>query len=1049
MREIYFDELTGCYSRRFLHYQIGNEIKRASRFATKFALILLDIDDFRNINNNFGHLEGDKVLVEFSKFLSTNIREVDSLVRYGGDEFIILMPNTDEKGALELAQRIINNLNDIEITKHKIHCSIGFAIFPKDGTTDEALINQADNLMYQAKKKGKNRIGLKLEIIKKLRIPSPATIGRDDEANWCVGQSKDYNAIFIAGEAGIGKTRLVFEIKDRLNTSFHLRGNAYAALFSVPYHPFKNMFKELINKDSNLAQHIFKQIPEIYQSEIMKIFPAEGIVKVSQTEGLDKYRLYNAVSEFINKISESFAPNITTLLVDDLHWLDQPSCELLDFFIRSAKNNIKIFGTYRIEEIRNSQISEFLGVWAREKLYTQITLSPLNKNQSTQLLKAIMGSVSQPAVRYIFHQSGGNPFYIEEILRELEHQKKLYWNGREWVFSRSLEVTIPSSIEETIKRKLKFLDPEIKKYLEIAAVFGQEFTAEIIAMASKRNVGQIIDAIDELHRLGLIKERTPDNFFFSEDIVRQIVYKNISKGDLMLYHKAIGETIEAIYRNVISNYFEQLATHFNIANDSHRALYYSKEAALKAKDNYAHSTAVKFFENALKYEDNIEEIFKIKFSLANIYFLVGDYKGAIQQLFTCLKIDPNSYKIYEKLGKVYESMGDYKNSLKYYQTGLKMTQGTDAVYTFRTSIAWLYTRLGQYPRAQKECERILKKKKQMSRRTLGDAYIILGVAYLRLSRFKKAESYLKKSLGIGKKFGDRKRIAACYLDLGLNYHHKFNFKLCEKCYDKALKIYEEIGYQEGIHLTINNLGFLYANYDLAKAEEYYLKALTKAKLIGAKRAIVYLYENLGVVNYYRLMDDQALLNYKQALKIAKEMNYHAEIVSNNLSLSALHREKGKIKKGKAYLMRALRTAKKINIKYHNIDCIKEEIEYSLLSRQLKKADSLSKEMFKQLKMERSTAYKIDGLIYRAKILVELKQYSKAHFYYNKAYNYVKLLPNNRISGEIFYLKGIAYKKEGELKDALKMFLEANRIFEAIGNLLFMDKIEQEIASTSL
>ncbi len=72
------------------------------------------------------------------------------------------------------------------------------------------------------------------------------------------------------------------------------------------------------------------------------------------------------------------------------------------------------------------------------------------------------------------------------------------------------------------------------------------------------------------------------------------------------------------------------------------------------------SVAIKFFENALRYEDTIEEIFQMKFSLAEAYFLTGDYKKAIQQLTACLKIDPNSYKVYEKLGKVYESLGDYK-----------------------------------------------------------------------------------------------------------------------------------------------------------------------------------------------------------------------------------------------------------------------------------------------------------------------------------------------------------------------------------------------------
>ena len=273
MKEIYRDELTGCYNRRYMHYWIENETKRANRFDTKFTLIVLDIDDFRKVNNKFGHLEGDRVLVMFAEFLRSSVREVDSVLRYGGDEFVILMPNSDARGAMELGHRIITGLNTTEIRSHRIHCSLGLATFPDDATKPDALLGYADDLMYQAKQQGKNRIGVKRAAVRRLRIPSPVTIGRDDETNWCLTQLKDYNAIFIAGEVGIGKTRLVLEIKDRLNTQILSRGNAYEALSSVAYHPFKNMFGELINKDFSLVQSTVKRMDEIYQSELTKLLP--------------------------------------------------------------------------------------------------------------------------------------------------------------------------------------------------------------------------------------------------------------------------------------------------------------------------------------------------------------------------------------------------------------------------------------------------------------------------------------------------------------------------------------------------------------------------------------------------------------------------------------------------------------------------------------------------------------------------------------------------------------------------------------------------------
>ena len=127
----------------------------------------------------------------------------------------------------------------------------------------------------------------------------------------------------------------------------------------------------------------------------------------------------------------------------------------------------------------------------------------------------------------------------------------------------------------------------------------------------------------------------------------------------------------------------------------------------------------------------------------------------------------------------------------------------------------------------------------------------------------------------------------------------------------------------------------------------------------------------------------------------------------------------------------------------------EKIEYCLSSGEYKMASRLVRRMTMQLKTESNVLYRIYNLIYHARILIEAKEYSKAQVYYSKAYSYVKMLPENKISGEIYYLRGVAYKREGRMKEALKMFLQAEGIFKKIGNLRYLDKIEQEIAGTSV
>ncbi len=1048
MREVYYDELTGIYNRRFLYYWVDNEIKRANRFATKFGLIVIDLDNFRDINNNYGHLEGDKVLIEFSNFLKSSVREVDSLVRYGGDEFIVLVPNTDLHGIMELAQRILANLNQSEVANHKIHCSIGCALYPDDGTNVETLISQADRLMYQAKKEGKNRIGLKAEITKKIELPAKVFIGRENELNLCAKFLRDFNIIFIYGEAGVGKTRLALELKNLYSDYIYLRANSYAALASVPYHPFCNMFREMVNRDFAMVQRVLRQVSDIHRRELIKLLPEDKVMS-SKIEELDKYRLFDSINLFFNKLAELLTPKVVLLLIDDLHWTDSSSCELMDFLIRRPIRNLKIIGTYRIEEFKNAAVYNYFGIWARENLFTKIELTPLSEPQVSKLLGVIMGNESIALSKFIFKLSGGNPFYIEEILRELERQNKIYYNGKEWIILSEKELEIPSSIEATILRKIQFLDEETKSILEICAVYGQEFTDEIIALCAQKNVGETIDAIDHLLRLGFIKERIKNFFFFSEDIVRQIVYKNISRGNLMKYHKQVGEAIEKYFHSGLPSYYELLAYHFTIANEPSRTLLYSKLAGMKCKENYAHKQAAKFLTNALRFEENIDEIFKIKFTLSEIYYLMGENKKALEHLDDCLKINPNDDKIYSKIGQIYENMGDYKMALKYYNTGLKLTAQTNAYYQFNSGIAWIYTRLGQYLKAKKVCEQLLKKTKQIPRQELGTIYIILGVSLLYLGNLNGAISYFKKALEIRQKLDDKKGLAACYLDLAVVYQQQLNFPLCEEYYKKALRLYEEIGFQAGITVTLLDLGSLYSHYNLIKAEEYFNKALEIAKLIGAKRDIVFLYDNLGLNYTRRLMRDEALENFKLALEYARETNFIEGNCFINLHLSEFYRENGKRKQGLIHLKRAYRYAQELKLKQYLYDCQLEEIEYLLLTKRLQQAKQKAQKLFNELKDNPDINRRIYAYICMGKVSCALRSFKSAQEYYDKVLNIIVKLPDNSFTAEIYYLLGLSYKNQNKYPEALQFFLKANEIFLKLGNLLYLDKVENEIASVDI
>lgn len=157
------DDLTGLFNFRYLKSQLPQELHRAKRYGATVSVIIFDIDDFKNYNDNHGHIAGNEVLKIFSEVLTNTIRGMDSAVRYGGEEFILILPATRKEGAIMVYERVQKALCEASI-KHAasqplgtLSASAGIATFPSDAHEPEKLLEHADAAMYMAKNTGKNR----------------------------------------------------------------------------------------------------------------------------------------------------------------------------------------------------------------------------------------------------------------------------------------------------------------------------------------------------------------------------------------------------------------------------------------------------------------------------------------------------------------------------------------------------------------------------------------------------------------------------------------------------------------------------------------------------------------------------------------------------------------------------------------------------------------------------------------------------------------------------------------------------------------------------
>lgn len=151
------DPLTGLGNRRMYREQLAIELSRAARYSTTFVVGVFDLDNFKQVNDAFGHACGDRILKQTAQIMLRSIRKTDLVTRWGGEEFVVLMPQTSLQGGWEVAERIRRTL-EVELADQHVTVSGGLAGYPADGTEESSLFAHADRALYRAKAEGKNRV---------------------------------------------------------------------------------------------------------------------------------------------------------------------------------------------------------------------------------------------------------------------------------------------------------------------------------------------------------------------------------------------------------------------------------------------------------------------------------------------------------------------------------------------------------------------------------------------------------------------------------------------------------------------------------------------------------------------------------------------------------------------------------------------------------------------------------------------------------------------------------------------------------------------------
>ena len=159
------DDCTGLYNARHLYKTLEQEVYRSSRFGYEFSVLFIDLDHFKQVNDTHGHLIGSKLLAEIGYLIKAQLRLIDFAFRYGGDEFVVLLPQTGKDSALVVAKRLRDSMRASAFCKDEglnlnVRASMGLATFPHDAKSPHDIIRQADEMMYMVKNSTRDNIGI-------------------------------------------------------------------------------------------------------------------------------------------------------------------------------------------------------------------------------------------------------------------------------------------------------------------------------------------------------------------------------------------------------------------------------------------------------------------------------------------------------------------------------------------------------------------------------------------------------------------------------------------------------------------------------------------------------------------------------------------------------------------------------------------------------------------------------------------------------------------------------------------------------------------------
>jgi diguanylate cyclase (GGDEF)-like protein len=920
------DGLTGLFDRSAMEEQAAGFAARAE--GEVWSVIIIDVDDFKLINDVHGHLQGDKVLRRVGDIVSRNTRGTDVVIRYGGDEFLVVMPRTGNLQAVNQAQRILEDLAMEKFPREMtVSLSLGVADSRQGETDLSRLVDRADTALYQAKDAGRNQVSFYRD---EHDWTSQATITFDH----FVDRHRELRSLrdaldetlagggrlaLISGEPGIGKSRLVEELRHycRFRGCHFLEAKCDEVGAPRPCEQLLLPLQQCLavlpadRRESVLMETgaVSPETAGLLPGVELRVLDLPDVPDPDQ-EGVARHRIFSEASMLVRKVADD---QPVVFWVDGLQWMSENDLEMFCYLVRTAgPSRILFVATVRTPMEDHPGVRTRMNVLSRLVPFLGVELGELPDNYAGHMIMFALRDprIPREILDRLVRKSGGNPFFLRELLRSLREKGSIEPSARGgWKYSFGEDVELPESVAQLISSRLDMLDDRSRETLRTAALSPGTFTIDLLSRVTGLQELDVARALREPLRMEVVTERLDEDFSpvysFNHDIVRSFLCGEMTHGIRKALNSKFGRYFEELYRAGDGSLLTTVARYYSDSLDRKSAVVYSLEAARESLRSQSNTEALRWLETYValsgsESRDRDEEFF-VWSELGRLYTVAarhGEARKAMGRARKYADTDEQRGLVSAELGQLYYNMGEYGEATEELERAVSLLPLCERSIRASMRLAFMSHLRGDSIRSARmfdDAHKLIEQIPDPQVRMRLEAGYCSGAGFIKVHSRSVSEGMelSRKAVELHRELGDREGEARSILNLAAVLSSGGNWEERTRILDRAMEVLTETGDTHSIMVAMVNLGQVYFGVgQLEQSREYFEKCLDLAEATGTRRFEVWCSCHIAMILEREERFDHAEEWFRRAIARADELGLARMLLVSRLNLLLMLLKRG-------------------------------------------------------------------------------------------------------------------------------------------------------------